>query len=119
MNGRTRAFEGIVLAASVALVLFAITGCTKKQEPAPQERAAQTPAEQLSTAAQETAAAAKEQVAEAIEQKTCPVMDGNPINKNLFVEYKGKKVYFCCAGCKEKFLANPEQYIAKLPQFQQ
>jgi YHS domain-containing protein len=54
----------------------------------------------------------------AIEQTTCPVMEGNPINKNLFVEYKGKKVYFCCAGCPEKFLANPEAYVAKLPQFQ-
>jgi YHS domain-containing protein len=50
------------------------------------------------------------------EQKTCPVM-GGPINKNIFTEYKGKKVYFCCAGCEEKFKANPEQYIAKLPQF--
>jgi len=140
MNGKTRAFEGIVLVAGVALVLFAITGCTKKQEPAsqegavqtqveelspavqekaPQDETAQTKAEELSTAVQETAAAAKEQVAEAIEQKTCPIMDGNPINKNLFVEYKGKKVYFCCAACKEKFAANPEQYIAALPQFQQ
>ena len=119
MNGRTKAFERIVLVASVALVLFAFMGCEKKQAPAPEKETAQTQADALSTAAQETAAAAKEKVAEVIEQKTCPVMDGNPINKSLFVEYKGKKVYFCCAACKEKFLANPEQYIAKLPQFQQ
>jgi len=51
-----------------------------------------------------------------IAQKTCPVMDG-AINKDLFTEYKGKKVYFCCPGCKEKFEAKPEDYIAKLPQF--
>ena len=119
MNGKTKAFEGIVLVAGVALVLFAITGCAKKQAPAPEKETAQTQADALSTAAQDTAAAAKEKVAEAIEQKTCPIMDGNPINKDLFVEYKGKKVYFCCAGCKEKFLANPEQYVATLPQFQQ
>lgn len=54
----------------------------------------------------------------AIAQTTCPVMEGNPINKNLFVEYKGEKVYFCCAGCPETFLADPEKYTAKLPQFQ-
>jgi YHS domain-containing protein len=35
----------------------------------------------------------------------------------VFVEYKGKKVYFCCADCKAKFEADPEKYIAKLPQF--
>ena len=42
---------------------------------------------------------------------------GGPINKDLYAEYKGKKVYFCCAGCKEKFEKEPEKYIAKLPQF--
>jgi YHS domain-containing protein len=55
--------------------------------------------------------------AASVEQTTCPVMDGNKIDKNVFVEYKGKKVYFCCADCKAKFLAEPEKYAAKLPQF--
>jgi len=52
-----------------------------------------------------------------IEQTICPVMAGNPIDKNVFVEYQGKKVYFCCDDCKAKFNADPEKYIAKLPQF--
>lgn len=56
--------------------------------------------------------------ATAIAQTTCPVMDGNPINKDIFVEYEGKKVYFCCAGCEDTFLADPQKYIAQLPQFQ-
>jgi len=50
------------------------------------------------------------------EQKLCPVM-GGAINKELYTEYKGKKVYFCCPGCKETFEKEPEKYIAKLPQF--
>ena len=50
------------------------------------------------------------------EQTVCPVMEG-PSNKELFTEYKGKKVYFCCAGCEETFLKDPEKYISKLPQF--
>lgn len=54
-----------------------------------------------------------------IEQTTCPVMDGNPIDKNVFVEYKGKRVYFCCADCKAEFEADPEKYLDKLPQFKQ
>lgn len=52
----------------------------------------------------------------AVEQTTCPIRE-MAIDKNVFVEYKGKKVYFCCLGCEDKFEANPEQYIAKLPQF--
>ncbi len=50
------------------------------------------------------------------EQTICPVM-GNPINKDIFVEYKGKKVYFCCPGCDKIFKEDPEKYLAKLPQF--
>ena len=52
----------------------------------------------------------------AAEQTTCPVM-GGAINKDIFIVYKGKKVYFCCPGCKPEFEKNPEKYLAKLPQF--
>jgi len=53
-----------------------------------------------------------------IKQKTCPVMGGE-INEQYFTIYQGKKVYFCCPGCEEVFLKNPEMYLSKLPQFQQ
>lgn len=52
----------------------------------------------------------------AAEQTTCPVM-GGAIDKSIFVEYKGKKIYFCCKGCVDTFQADPEKYLAKLPQF--
>ncbi|MHC4536152.1 MAG: YHS domain-containing protein [Planctomycetota bacterium] len=51
------------------------------------------------------------------QQTVCPVMGGK-INKSVFATYKGKKVYFCCAGCETPFLKNPEKYLSKLPQFQ-
>ena len=78
--------------------LVVLTGCEKSE-----------PAE----SAQSQAVAA----AGAIAQTACPIM-GAPINKKLFVEYKGKKVYFCCGECIDKFNANPEDYVAKLPQFE-
>jgi YHS domain-containing protein len=49
-------------------------------------------------------------------QVMCPVMAGE-IKKDIFVEYKGKKVYFCCPPCKAKFNADPEKFLPKLPQF--
>ena len=49
-------------------------------------------------------------------QTTCPIM-GMATDKNVYTEYKGKKVYFCCAGCETPFLKNPEKYLSKLPQF--
>jgi len=89
---------GIAFALIIFLMagVFLLTGCKKKSEPAP--------------------AVTKKVVTQTIEQKTCPVMEG-PINKEIYTEYKGKKVYFCCPGCKEQFEKEPEKYLGKLPQF--
>lgn len=46
-------------------------------------------------------------------QTTCPVM-GNPIDKTLYVDYKGKRIYVCCAGCIDEVKKDPEKYIKKL-----
>ena len=109
----TTLFVAVVL--SVGLLV--LNGC-KKSEPAPTETSSETMQgmqehEHAAMTAEETAKAAA-----AGEQTICPVM-GNPINKDVFVEYEGKKVYFCCPECKAKFNADPEKYIAKLPQFKQ
>ena len=85
-----------LLVSMLMLTMLSLAGCKKKSEPVPAE--------------------AKEIVLQTIEQKTCPVMEG-PINKEIYTEYKGKKVYFCCAGCKDKFEKEPDKYIPKLPQF--
>ncbi|MHC4478839.1 MAG: YHS domain-containing protein [Planctomycetota bacterium] len=97
MNAKSAKVATTVLVTTLAMIgLVVIQGCKEKSEP---------------PAAPAAAAAAAE-----IVQKTCPVM-GGAINKDVFVEHKGKKVYFCCPPCKEKFEANPENYLAKLPQF--
>ncbi len=121
LQGKALVVGGVVFASLVGLIFFA--GC-EKEEPAVQES---QPVEQATAAAEHPTSehpsaehpTAEHPTVEAVTaQEMCPIMDA-PINKALFVEYQGKKVYFCCPGCKEKFLANPEQYVAKLPQFQQ
>jgi YHS domain-containing protein len=108
----------------VALLITAVllSGCKKKEQPAPAKAPTMEQMQQNAEKIKETANKAGEEVKKAaaeVEQTTCPVMDGNPIDKNVFVKYKGKKVYFCCNECKAKFEANPEKYISKLPQFKQ
>jgi len=49
---------------------------------------------------------------EAITQTTCPVM-GGPIDKSIFVEHEGRKVYFCCQMCVATFKKDPGKYLAK------
>ena len=46
-------------------------------------------------------------------QKLCPVMGGK-IDKSAYVDYQGKRVYFCCSGCKQTFLENPEKYVKEM-----
>lgn len=46
-------------------------------------------------------------------QTNCPVMGGK-INKNLYVDANGKRIYVCCGGCIGKVKADPEKYIKKL-----
>jgi len=46
-------------------------------------------------------------------QATCPVMGGK-INKEVYTDYKGERVYFCCEGCVPEFKKDPAQYIKKL-----
>jgi YHS domain-containing protein len=43
-------------------------------------------------------------------QKVCPVMGGK-IDKSAYADYEGKRVYFCCPGCKATFLEDPDKYI--------
>jgi YHS domain-containing protein len=93
-----KTLKTIILMALLAVLVVGLVGCKKKSEQA------------VTTGDQEVAT-------DVIEQTTCPVMIGNSIDKNVFVEYKGKKVYFCCPECKAKFNADPEKYVAKLPQF--
>ena len=43
-------------------------------------------------------------------QTHCPVMNGE-INKEKFVDVKGKRIYVCCPPCIAKIKKNPDKYI--------
>jgi YHS domain-containing protein len=94
MNTHSKQIIILLLVAILILSTLSLTGCKKKTESARKEEA----------------------VTEVIEQQRCPVMDG-AINKELYTEYKGKKVYFCCPGCEKMFEKEPDKYLSKLPQF--
>ncbi len=46
-------------------------------------------------------------------QATCPVM-GGAISREHYADHGGYRVYFCCPGCKEPFLKEPEKYLKKI-----
>jgi YHS domain-containing protein len=127
MDGKAKLLGYFVTLLVVALGAFVLLAGCPKDKPTVGTKATQTKAgaaapapmnhEAMSTSVkQEATAAPATQAAQTAEQTTCPVM-GGAINKDIFVEYQGKKVYFCCKECLDVFKANPEKYISKLPQF--
>lgn len=101
-----------ILIGILFISIISFTGCKKESEPT--ESVAMTNNEPtVTTTKDEPVVATNDEVSE---QKLCPIMNA-PINKELYTEYKNKKVYFCCAGCKEIFEKDPEKYLSKLPQF--
>lgn len=45
-------------------------------------------------------------------QKNCPVM-GAAVNKAVYTDYNGKRIYFCCPACIPQFEKNPERFMEK------
>ncbi len=44
-------------------------------------------------------------------QTNCPVMQRQPIDKSLYIDVQGKRVYVCCKGCINQIKADPDGYI--------
>lgn len=49
--------------------------------------------------------------------KMCPVMTDEEVDPEMTITFRGKTVGFCCDICIEKFKANPDKYLPRLPQF--
>jgi len=104
---RNKRMSGLMVLSSVLLIIGFVfaDGCKEKSSPA-------SPPANSTSQIQPQAPA----IAVVAGQTICPVM-GGPINRDIFVEYEGKKVYFCCAQCKGLFEKEPQKYLSKLPQF--
>lgn len=46
-------------------------------------------------------------------QTTCPIMGGE-VNKDLYVDVEGKRVYVCCPYCIGEVKKDPGKYIKAL-----
>ncbi len=85
----------IVIALATGAII-PLAGCNDAREPATDEEEV-------------------EAVVDAIEnQQFCPVMEDNEINKDIYVDHEGKRVYFCCPGCVQVFQADPDTYMERL-----
>lgn len=52
--------------------------------------------------------------ADAPQNALCPVLPDEAIDSDVFTEYDGRRVYFCCRKCLRKFERDPSSYLATL-----
>lgn len=46
-------------------------------------------------------------------QKVCPI-SGDKIDKKVYSDYEGRRVFFCCRKCRSLFAADPMKYLKRL-----
>ena len=90
-----RRWEG-VLTVSLCLLVLGASACTDKGSPATTAATSQATLPDTMT-----------------RQTTCPVMGGK-IDKSLYVDHDGKRIYACCAGCIDAIKKDPAKYIKQL-----
>jgi YHS domain-containing protein len=47
-------------------------------------------------------------------QTFCPVSGEKLENKDVYIDYEGRRVYLCCKGCTKAFEKDPSKFLAKL-----
>jgi YHS domain-containing protein len=99
-----------LLTVAVVVLGLAVAGCCclvgDQKEDGPE-------AAEASGDGQGTAAAESVSEAPAVAQARCPVMGGS-IDRAIYADYEGRRVYFCCTGCIAAFEKDPAMYLAKL-----
>ncbi|MCG3179946.1 MAG: hypothetical protein BIFFINMI_02299 [Phycisphaerae bacterium] len=45
----------------------------------------------------------------------CPVQTDQSVDPHIYLDYQGRRVWFCCPNCRHKFQENPQAYLANLP----
>ena len=93
-----------IVAVCAAIIL--VYGCGSKET----QQGAESKAA-VEQQAQETAAESGTQ--ELKPQTVCPVMGGQ-IDKSMYVEKDGKRIYMCCEHCREGLTKNFEENVKKL-----
>ncbi|WP_155851783.1 YHS domain-containing protein [Chitinivibrio alkaliphilus] len=41
-------------------------------------------------------------------------MEGQPVDRSIYVDYEGVRVFLCCNSCVTAFEDDPERYLEKM-----
>lgn len=107
----------VARAATVAAAaMTAVWACALSAGAAADNKPASAPADQTEPASPGLPAT---QSARRLVNDMCPVMPEEFASPQHEVSFRGVAVRLCCRTCREKFTANPEKYVARLPHVRQ
>lgn len=92
---------------SIAVILVAVFAATWR-------------ADALGASAAPSATTASESRVQDADRPTntmCPVTTDESIDPDVFTEYEGERIYFCCRRCLRQFERNPQEYVVNLAAF--
>ena len=107
---------------SISIAMFAV-GCGKSNTADTTQNQTSKPSEVTAEQGGQNAEIAKAMVelsaedrALALKQKICPVSGEalGSMGPPLKMEVKGQVVFLCCEGCKDKLIASPDEFLAKI-----
>ncbi len=100
-------FRGVTVLLS--LLLMGLLACSQN-DGSKQSQEEATPTEEAVAADPGDAAG----VQVATWNKFCPIRGGKVSAEAPTVEYKGKVIGFCCPGCDENFMKDPDKFVKNL-----
>ncbi len=58
-------------------------------------------------------AAPKDAGSQASKTQTTDAISGKPVNRAVYADHEGKRIYFCCDNSRRSFRMDPEKYLNK------
>ncbi len=107
-TNKGRLANGALVGLMFAVIVRGALGCGA-EEAEQTGMQAQPPGEQVAEVVQTSGPAVPDGIID-LENTVCPVM-GNPVREGVYVDWEGYRVHFCCAGCDDAFLSDPETYL--------
>lgn len=50
----------------------------------------------------------------AVKYQVTDAVSGKPVNRNIYADFGGKRIYFCCEESKQNFGSNPDLFLRNL-----
>ena len=111
-----------ILLVTLTVMVIIVVSCAREEKPVPETPKVAKPAPPPGTVTTETPEPppkkpgpppVDEIALRPSQRQTVDIMSGNPVKSNIYADYKGKRIYFCCDESKRKFELDSEAWMKR------